>query len=242
MICSSQLNRSAPLISLLAILVTFSFGCNKGPASEPTTTGTPQPITSSIPPFATREPERYSAKRVITITRNGSPVREETTLIVRDGENRREEYQSASVATLVYLETSQGRFVLLPGRKVFADLGNQSAPSPSPLESVELGLEQSRGEATYEPLGVEQLGSRNTTKYRVSYGGHQTSETLVWIDELLHMPIRTETRKFDSSDNVTVVMELRDIKTDVDQRVFAIGADYKKIDSKTLREVQNKAP
>jgi hypothetical protein len=143
---------------------------------------------------------------------------------------------------MVYLENPEGRFVLLPSRKIFADLDSQASPLPSPLESVELGLEQTRGEATYEALGNEPLGGRNTTKYRVRNGNNQSSETLLWIDEQMRIPIRSETKGVDSNAAVTVVTELRDLKTEVDATLFTTPSDYKKVDNKTLRDEQNKAP
>ena len=132
---------------------------------------------STFPPFATKEPERYQATRVVTSTetRAGAPPTSitSTVLIAREGDNRREEYQGTTNETLVYLDTPHGRFVLLPAKKVFANLdlaasqfdgghGDSGEASPESL------LNETSIASRYENLGAESVNGRATTKYRVS--------------------------------------------------------------------------
>lgn len=204
---------------------------------------------SSVPPFATKEPDRYQATRVITTSESAneppgsSPLTTtQSLLIARDGENRREEFKSGS-ATIVYLEIPAGRFLLLPDKKLYADLnavenqvGNGSQDSELLDVSPDRLLHEAPAGAHYENLGVESIVGGNTTKYRVTSGDSPVktgadSVTLIWIDDELGMPIKSET----SSARVKIEMELRDIKRDVDPRLFQLPPGLKKVDYSSLR-------
>ncbi len=232
----SRLKR--PLLCF-AILVLFS-GCSRDPGPQTATKNSSKSVTASTPPFPTREPERFRATRIITTTRNGE-IHTVTTHLARDGGNRREEDQ-VSGASVVYLENADGNFIVHPARKLYAQVNGDTARSEAPSENqvVEAPpLDQTRGPATYELLGTEQLGDRQTTKYRVTYGtwtGEATprSETLIWIDESLGMPIRSETRSGETDDRTTVLTELREIATEVDLTLFRLPGDHKRVDVRML--------
>ena len=90
---------------------------------------------------------------------------------------------------------------------------------------------------TYQRIGVESINGRNTRKYRVvvnsSTGANVSgSETVVWVDERLQMPIKSEMK---SADGTWWKMELTDIVLEVDAGVFRIPEDYKKIAFSELR-------
>src|SRR5436309_4738217 len=74
----------------------------KKPTEQKTANSSNQNEVSSVPPFSTKEPERYQAARIVTTVeyRNGAADSAPETvitkvLIARDGEKRREEYNSA---------------------------------------------------------------------------------------------------------------------------------------------------
>src|SRR5260221_340402 len=71
---------------------------------------------SSVPPFSTREPARYQATRIITSVDGDSsqPPNVTRSLIARDGDKRREVYDSDTDLQTSYLEIPPGSFVLLP--------------------------------------------------------------------------------------------------------------------------------
>jgi hypothetical protein len=204
---------------------------------------------SSVPPYATKEPERYQARRLIN-TSEGAPglavTTTESILIARDGENRREEFNKENEG-LVYLEIPSGHFLLFPARKLYADLNvvNKEQPDNVPdygaldLSPDRLLHEGSEG-ARYENLGVENIAGRKTTKYRVTPGepGGETSGgsvTLIWIDDELQMPIKSETNSANTDHQVKITMELQDITLVVDPRQFQLPADYAKVDYAVLR-------
>ena len=98
-------------------------------------------------------------------------------------------------------------------------------------------LHEDAGTTSYQNLGKEVVGGRNANKYRTvvnsSSGGNVTqSETLIWIDEVLNMPIRSETT---SPDGPRITMELSNVTLDVDEGMFQVPNDYEKIAISELR-------
>lgn len=203
----------------------------------------------SVPPFSTKEPERYQATRLITsveyTTASGqSPVTTiSKTLIAREGNKRREEYESGSEKALVYLETSEVHLILSPANKLYADLNaaesnpeaGSAVPPGTPDFSPERLLNETPALARYENLGGERINERKTTKYRVTSkdangGTGAASVTLIWIDDALGLPIRSETSSTGSEHPATLTMELRELKETVDSRIFELPKDYKKVD------------
>jgi outer membrane lipoprotein-sorting protein len=230
MICLRKRERALISVSLLLLFVS----CRSQSDSVATEKATSESVISSTPPFQTREPDRYRATRVITtVTPDGKTIITRTS-IARHGEMRfyQDEVASKKVA---YLEVPAGRFAVLLDDRVYADL---SAESPGAIEegqatevSPERLLHVDTESSSYQKLGTESIGGRNTNKYRVvvnssSAANVSVSETLIWIDEALQMPIRSEMK---SADGTRVTMELLDIALEVDGRLFQVPDDCKKI-------------
>jgi len=200
-------------------------------------------VVSSTPPFQTKEPERYRAMRITTIvTADGKTVVTKSS-IARDGEMRRHESETKS-KNVAYLDVPEGRFVLLPGEKVYADLATETNLSTAGEDISPEGL--LHGEEThtsYQKIGTELIGGRNTDKYRIvvnssTPGNVSLSETFLWIDETLRMPIRSETT---SVDGTKITMELSNVSLDVERQLFQIPVDYQKIAFSELRKRLMKA-
>ena len=148
---------------------------------------------------------------------------------------RRTETKVAS-RTLIFLNLPDGTFVLLPDDKVYASVSGDSGDNGlGTFEDGEISPEKllhtDNGQSSYQKLGTEVIGGRNTNKYRVVVNSSSAmsvspSETLIWIDEALGMPIRSETK---SSDGTHVTMELSEIALEVDKAVFQIPEDYQKL-------------
>jgi outer membrane lipoprotein-sorting protein len=227
-----------PLLAFsAAALVLFVSACAQT-QKVATETAVNETVVSATPPFQTKEPERYRATRTITTVTAASSEEVTKNVIARDGELRREE-TNAGGQRVVYLNLPEGRFVLLPNEKVFADAtnvehlesGDESESSPDRL------LHTEPISTTYQRMGGESLNGRNTQKYRVvvnsSTGANvSASETVVWVDEVLQMPIRSEMK---SADGTRWTMELTDIALKVDPGDFRIPEDYKKVAFNELR-------
>ena len=203
---------------------------------------TPDTVVSSTPPFHTKEPDRYRAVRTIT-TVNAAGETVVKTSLARDGESRRLESNAS-----VYIDVPEGKFLLVPGEKVYADLGDESTivadQNDEELEvSPERLLHEDSGKTGYQNLGSEVVLGRNTKKYRIVVNSSAAanvsqSETLMWIDEALQMPVRSETK---SADGTRVTMELSDIKMEVDKDLFKVPEGYQKIKFSELRKRLSKS-
>lgn len=223
--------------------------------------------TSTTPPFSTKEPERYQATMVITSSlgeQSNIPGMSQLTakemIIARDGEKRRVDMELVPGTRAAYLQTANARYLLVPARKVYAEFkqggeggeGGASEPSRNPSSdfSPDALLNQSIGGARYEKLGAENVNGRATVKYRVTMTGKTgeaksvTTESLIWIDDALGMPVKSETTMSGAgSANSKYSMELRDIRQDVDQSVFELPTDYTKVDYKDIqRQITPSAP
>ena len=225
--------RGRALIVVWLVLLTLSCRSQNNPtANENATSDT---VVSSTPPFQTKEPDRYRAIRNVTVVAANGQTISTKNLVARAGDLRRAESQVAS-KTIAYLERPEGKFVLLPDEKIYAEVTpDTSLPTnqdPEILERSPEGLLHADvGNTSYEKLGKEAIGQRGTDKYRVvvnapSAGNVSVSETLIWIDEALGMPIKSETK---SADGTRVLMELSNISVDVDNVLFQIPKDYQKV-------------
>jgi hypothetical protein len=211
--------------------------------------GTEETLTT--PPFATKEPERYQALRVITsstgVEANGQGAADSSsnqTFIARDGERRREDYETPAGTKISFLQLSNGIYLLLPEKKMYAEwkpeaggIGEGGAASVPPDFSPDKLLNEARPEAHYEKLGAETVNGRTAAKYRVTLRGKTgaakevTTESLIWVDETLGMPIKSE---MTLTDGARVMMELRDIKETVDASLFALPQDYRKVEEREI--------
>jgi outer membrane lipoprotein-sorting protein len=192
-------------------------------------------VVSSTPPFQTKEPERYRAVRTITTVNAAGETLVTKTSFARDGELRWHES-----GKIVYLDVPEGKFVLLPSEKVYADLTDQSTINADKEEEVSPeGLLHEDSESTsYQKLGAESIGGRNTNKYRIVVNSSTApnvsqSETMMWVDDALQMPVRSETK---SADGTRVTMELSEIKLKVDKDLFTVPKDYQKLTFIELRK------
>lgn len=219
------------LISLsLALLLVASCRSQNAPVTNNSSDNT---IVSVTPPFQTREPERYRATRTITnVTAEGRTNVTKVT-IARDGEFRRIESELFAAKT-IFVIGPQGKYLLLPNDKVYVDQTEGAAPPDAISEdesSADRLLHTESGTSSYQQLGTEAVSGRKTNKYRVTVNSANaanvsSSETLIWIDEALGMPIRSETK---SSDGSRSTMELSELSLEVDKNLFQVPSDYKKV-------------
>ena len=202
-------------------------------------------IVSSTPPFQTKEPERYRATRTITtVTANGETTVTRT-LIARDGEWRRDEPDRVPERR-VLLYGPGGKFLLFPDANAFVDVAklDQTETSVSEEESdssPDRLLHTDPIATTYQKIGPETINGRTTLKYRAvvnSSTGTNVSanETLIWVDEELQMPIKSETK---SGDGKRVMMALSDISLDVERALFIVPKNYQEISPNEFRNHWN---
>ena len=231
--------RSRTSFSLCVSLSLLFAACRAQSDSAPTKNSSSETIVSSTPPFQTKEPDRYRATRIITIVNSSGETVVTKTSIARNGESRR--HESENVA---FLDVPAGRFIVLLTDNVYADLADDSVlPTREDDDQLEISPERllhaEASDTAYQKIGQETIGGRNTNKYRIvvngsSPGSVSVNETLIWIDDTLSMPIRSETK---SANGARITTELSDVTLEVDGRIFEVPNGYKKIAFSELRKL-----
>lgn len=223
-------------LKVLLIVTLVLSACSSKPLESSGALPSPDQIASSTPPFQTKEPQQYQAVRTISFTDPAGNVVTRTAQLAKFNNLRREESKSGDSA-VVLLELDQGRFLLLPETKIFAEV-TESDPGDVPdfENSPERLLHPGSLTTTYQKLGTDSVAGRSATKYRVvvnnSLAGNVTkSETLIWIDDSLGMPIKSDTL---SSDGNHMLMELSKLTLEVNNDLFRIPEEYRKVSATDL--------
>ena len=233
--------RRAALLSIAASVTLLAAGCAQNQKLG-TETNANTAVFSSTPPFATAEPERYRATRTITTVAANGQTAVTKYSIARNGEARREESENNG-QRVVYLTLPNGRFVLFPDEKIYAAVTSEEANSGElePEAAPDRLLHTELVTPGYQKLGAETINGRELQKYRIvvnNSAGENVSvgKTLLWFDEALHMPVRTE---ISSPNGPRVTTELSDVVLNVNQTLFEIPKDYQKVGFDKLRERLN---
>jgi outer membrane lipoprotein-sorting protein len=234
------------VIAFCCALTLLALGCKRN--SDTGESSSPQEP-SAVPPFFTHEPSRYQAVRTIKSTEHNNEILISRTRIARDGLMRREEYETKPGDKLVYLEIPAGQFVMLPSSGLIADLreAGQSSPAMGLPQDQELDfsperlLNQTVIETRYQRMGAETVNGRSTTKYRVvprleAAGIEASSETLLWVDDALQIPVRWETSTTSNEKQSKTVMELSEISLTVDAAMFELPQNYRKVRPQDLNQ------
>ncbi len=255
------------LLAAFAFLVT-GVACKLSPGGSDTTAknGDASSVAGEIsrtPPFATKEPVRYQATMIQTSSfgdraplEDSSNLTTRQTLIIRDGDRRRVDYELTPGMKVSFLQLPSGFFLLLPSRKIYAEIKPDAdgdalnqAKGVSPDFSPDRLINESRAEARYDKLGREELNGRTTTKYRVTTLGpageaqEVTTQSLIWIDESLGMPVRSETTITNNAASpAKYTMEMRDIRQEVDATQLELPQDYKRVETKDMAQMLTGAP
>ena len=241
------MKRSSLRLVLLAALVLLALGAliywtqHRQEHSKPV--DSPQLANAlPLPPFATKEPQRYQATRISTSsnTASGSDGNETSSsriLIARDGDKRREDYDLGGFS-VSYLELPSAHYALLPSQRIYADLDSEPAAGMQtellPEFSPDRLLNQSLSESRYEVLGNEVVNGRATTRFRVTSTNvgepnSLKSETLIWVDQSLGMPIKSETTIAEEGNRAKFTTELQSITENVDSKLFDLPAEFRKV-------------
>jgi hypothetical protein len=162
---------------------------------------------------------------------------------------RREDYDFDGVV-ISYLELAGRRLALLPSQKIYAELGaGEDVEIPANLSaefSPDRLLNETPSQTKYEKLGSEILNGRKAIKYRVTNDdptdqNSQKTETLIWIDETLQLPLRSETLATADGDQASFTTELQNLSENVEAAVFALPGDYRKVSAKDFEQELRKA-
>jgi hypothetical protein len=205
------------------------------------------------PAINTREPDKYSATLTFSIETEGGDkaigIPSLAVQVARSGDDRRIEFKLPDGTPLVYLDHENRHYVILPGRKQYAELtkestGMQFSKLITPGQLVE-DLKQIRG---VERVGEGPMDGRSADKYRYSAStstntkaGEVKAEAFVYVDKETGLPLRAEMLAESSGDvkgvkAARVVAEMRDIKTDIAPTLFEAPAGYEQVAPEKVRQ------
>ncbi|HEY0322466.1 MAG TPA: hypothetical protein VGC66_16040 [Pyrinomonadaceae bacterium] len=241
------------LVAFLVLTIAAAGASCKRTRVEPAAnanTASEADYSATTPPFSTKEPERYQWARVITSVTAGDansanqPAVSQAVFMARDADKRREDYEILQGVKLTVLRLPEGSYTIYPAKKIYAEIGSAGNASSTatrnvpPDFSADKLVNASRTGARYEKLGTEEVNGRTTTKYRVTTKGVQTgeaAETLIWVDESLGMPIKSESTTKSGTGESKYTVEYKDIKLEADPSLFVLPKDYKKVSQEEIQ-------
>ncbi len=202
-----------------------------------------------------KEPEKYQAKINLSLQAENSAGQNSVlpslgALVARDGGNRRMEFMiPPNNEKVIYLEANGKNLVILPGRKQYAELNEQSTGfnvrSLMMPDQIVKQLQNMRG---VKLAGEETVDGRTVVKYTFqsntdtkSQAGNVATESYFLIDKETGLPVRSETVSESQNGNVQgfkgfkVVTQMSDIKTDPSADLFAEPTGFEKVDEAQIR-------
>src|SRR5215216_6856051 len=218
------------------------------------TTSTVQTNTGQT--IVAKEPDKYTATMVATLATSGQQQQQGQAEIkvARNGADRRYSVTLPVVGELVFLDKADKRYVIMHGRKQYAELTQEmtgvnmdQVRSMTPGQLVAFVTRQ-QGVTL---VGEETFNGRPAIKYRAAgrtqtqtTAGQVQGESFIYIDKETGLPLRIEGFG-QSSGNVqgvtggNVVVETRDLKTDVNPADFEIPQEYKRLTPEEVKQQVN---
>jgi hypothetical protein len=205
-----------------------------------------------------KEPEKYQAKVVLSLEAENTAGQNSalpglTAMVARDGANRRMEFTLPNNEKVIYLETNGKNLVVLPGRKQYAELNEQSTGvNVRSLMMPEQIVKQMANMKGVKSAGEETVDGRTAIKYTFesvtdtkTQAGNVETESYFLVDKETGLPLRSETVSESQGGNVQgfkglkVITTMSDIKTEVPADLFAEPTDLQKVDEAQIRNTVN---
>ncbi|MCU1264307.1 MAG: hypothetical protein JWM21_625 [Acidobacteria bacterium] len=220
------------------------------------TNSTPANVNAAAPAtlsgISAREPDKYRATLVLSAETEGGDkaigIPTLSAAIARNGEARRVAFKLPDGSDLIYIDSGDHHYVVLPGRKQYAELtqeavGFQIHKLMTPGQIVS-HLEQLKG---VERVGEEQFNGRTAIKYSYNssvktdtQAGDVKNQGFVYVDKDTGLPLRSELHAEAASavkgvKAAKIVAEMKDINTDVDAAMFEVPPGLSKIPPEQIR-------
>jgi hypothetical protein len=208
--------------------------------------------TESIAAIAAREPEKYRATLVLSAETEGGEktigLPTLSAVVARNGDARRVAFKLPDGSDIVYIDAPDHHYVLLPARKQYAELtqeavGFQIQRLMTPGQIVKY-LERLKG---VQSAGEERFNGRSALKYIYAstvntntQAGEVKNQGFIYIDKDTGLPLRAElvaeaNQAVKGVKSAKVVVEMRDISTDIDAASFEVPAGLNKIPPEQIR-------
>jgi len=200
-----------------------------------------------------REPEKYSATMVATLATTGQQQAKGQieVKVERNGSDRRYSVTLPVYGELIFLDKADKRYVIMPTRKQYAELTQEmtgvnmdQVRSMTPGQLVAYATRQQG----VERVGEETLNNRQAVKYKVAgraqtqtTAGQVQGESYIYVDKETGLPLRIEgfgqsTGNVQGVTGGNIVVETRDLKTDVNPSDFEVPQDYAKLTPEQVRQ------
>lgn len=215
------------------------------------TTSTVQ--TSTGQTIEAKEPEKYSARMVVTLAATGGqqPKGQGEIRVARNGADRRYSITLPVVGEVIFLDKADKRYIIRTQNRDYAELTSElTGVNVDQLRSMTPGqlVAFVTSQKGVERVGEETFNGRQAVKYRAS-GGTQTQtsagqvkgESFIYVDKDTGLPLRIEGFG-QTSGNVqgvtggNVVVETRDLKTDVNPADFELPQGYKQLSNDEIKQ------
>jgi len=186
-------------------------------------------------PFSSKEPDVYQTEIVLTNYAGGKKS-ERKSFTARNGAKLRSDYENK----ISFLQPNENeKFLINHGKKIYAECQANSGATSETGDQIKdflttEWLNEKRG-AVFENLGAE----NGLTKYRVRLKDmpKDASETLIYIDENLKIPVKQEFYTINGEQKILVFsMELRNLKLQTDDKLFELPKDYRKVSSNEFQK------
>ena len=183
------------------------------------------PSPKSDIPFAAAEPDVFQCYVVRSDGQHG-----QKTFYARKNGKLRFDLASGPAGAETILRTDK-YYRLNHDKKIFTEIpqGEPSAAEPEFLSDLTFAALKQSANAKFDKIGRD----GNFVKYSVKLGDSDNAEAIVYVDETTGLVVKEEffslKGQTDRSPAPSFVFELRDLKMEVDDTVFAIPADYKKL-------------
>ena len=214
---------------LLAVCVTFLQACGGSQTSENkdiSLTGD----TKSEFPFSTKEPEVYQGDFVVS-----SGKYEDHTFVARKGDKWRYDVDHNGAPELSQIKTDKF-YTVNHKKKIYTQ---NPEGSNDPYLYVNLGYSFIWGKEYRE---FEEIGrDGGIIKYKVRETKFSKDDILISIDAASGMVVRQEFRSMigetEAGSQIAYIYEIRNLKLDVDDSVFAIPEGYRKVSQDEYRSL-----
>lgn len=213
------------ICGVFALVVCLFSGCRWiSRSSQVAPSATPVSIDEPLSgiPFSTKEPERFSAE--IVVTAEGD---ERRTLIARNGDKRRAEYNFGTPEAIATI-TADKVFRLSPASKTFVEIAPATGGASDDWQDF-LTTEWVNGTRTAKFEKLET--NAGITRYRAVFS--DASEALIDVDEAVGLPVKQQFFVVSGTEKtLTYTFELKNFTTAPDDALFAVPKDYKKVEER----------
>ncbi|HEX7957320.1 MAG TPA: hypothetical protein VF508_10285, partial [Pyrinomonadaceae bacterium] len=203
-----------------------------------------------------KEPDKYTATMFVTLATTGQQQAQGKAEIkvARNGADRRYSVSLPVIGELVFLDKADKRYVIMHGRKQYAELTQEmTGVNVEQMRSMTPGqlvafVSRQQGVTL---VGEETFNGRPAVKYRAAgrtqtqtTAGQVQGESFIYVDKETGLPLRIEgfgqsTGNVQGVSGGNLVVETRDLKTDVNPADFELPQGYKQLSPEEVKQQVN---